>query len=149
MNFLRQFKDYVNEGIIKRCSPDKSRANFLINEAKLSFAGLKERIEKLGVKDCYANSLIKDSYDIVMELIRAKLLSEGYNSSGSYSHEAEVSYMRVLGFTENEVLFMNELRYFRNGITYYGRILDKEYAEKVIKFLDKAYPKFAKMLGMR
>ena len=146
MNFLRQFQDYVNEGIIKRCSPDKSRANFLINEAKLSFLGLKERIDKLGIKDCYANSIIKDAYDIMMELIRAKLLLDGYNSSGSYSHEAEVSYMRVLEISEKEALFMNELRFFRNGITYYGGILDREYAEKVIKFLDKVYPKLLKIV---
>ena len=49
--------------------------------------------------------------------------------------------MRVLGFKDIEVSFMNELRYFRNSIVYYGKILDKGYAEKVIKFLNKIYPK--------
>jgi shikimate kinase len=32
---------------------------------------------------------------------------------------------------------LNELRFFRNGITYYGKILDKEYATKVYYFLMK------------
>jgi len=76
----------------------------------------------------------------MMELLRARLLLEGYNSSGSYSHEAEVSYMKNLKFSENEIIFMNELRYFRNSITYYGKILDEEYALKVFNFLEKIYP---------
>jgi HEPN domain-containing protein len=31
------------------------------------------------------------------------------------------------------------LRYYRNGIKYYGTILNKEYAEKVLKFMEKMY----------
>ena len=47
-----------------------------------------------------------------MELIRAKVLIDGYATA---SHEAEVSYMRNLGFSEHDVRFMDELRYHRNG----------------------------------
>ena len=36
---------------------------------------------------------------------------------------------------------MDEVRYNRNGIKYYGTTLDKEYAEKVFAFLNKVYPK--------
>ncbi len=76
-----------------------------------------------------------------MELVRAKMLLAGYNSSGQGAHEAEVSYLRELKFSENEIEFANQLRYFRNGITYYGKVFGKEYALKVIDFLDKIYPK--------
>ena len=72
-----------------------------------------------------------------MELIRAKLLLEGYSSSGNYAHEAEISYLTEMKFLENDISFLNELRYFRNSITYYGKILDKEYAKKVYDFLNK------------
>jgi len=47
--------------------------------------------------------------------------------------------MRKIGFNELDVSFMNELRYFRNGIKYYGKRLDKKYAEKVLKFLNRLY----------
>ena len=50
---------------------------------------------------------------------------------------AEVSYMKELEFSENEVRFMNEVRYFRNGIKYYGKIFTKEYADQVVEFLKK------------
>ena len=59
---------------------------------------------------------------------------------------SEASYMRNLGFSENDVLFMNQLRYFRNGMKYYGKILDKFYAEKVFGFMKKILPKLYNLL---
>ena len=84
-----------------------------------------------------------------MELIRAKLLTEGYSSSGQYAHEAEVSYLQVLKFQEKDIVFLNELRYFRNSVTYYGKILDKEYAQKVFDFMNEIYPKLKKCLNKK
>ena len=79
-----------------------------------------------------------------MLLIRGKLYVKGYNSGGQGAHEAEVSYLVILGFNDNEVQFMDKLRYFRNGILYYGTTLDSEYAEKVIQFTKKIYPRLKK-----
>ena len=76
-----------------------------------------------------------------MEIIRAKMLLEGYNASGIGAHEAEVSYMRILGLGEKDVQFADQIRFFRNGMLYYGTILDKEYAEKVIEFTKRIYNK--------
>jgi hypothetical protein len=42
---------------------------------------------------------------------------------------------------------MNSLRYFRNGILYYGERFDAEYAKKVLGFLEKVYPRLKKMIG--
>ncbi|MEK6922178.1 MAG: hypothetical protein AABX08_00060 [Nanoarchaeota archaeon] len=82
-----------------------------------------------------------------MELIRAKMLLGGYNATGQGAHEAEVSYLRALGFNENEVQFLDQLRYFRNGILYYGTILDEEYANKVIEFTKRIYKKLIDALN--
>ena len=79
-----------------------------------------------------------------MSLIRAKLLNKGYYSSGSFAHEAELSFLIELNFSENDIGFMNELRYLRNGVIYYGKILDKEYCEKVLEFLDRTYKELIK-----
>lgn len=141
MKLPKEFEYYLNKGVIRKSSQDKPRAEFLIKESEVSLEGLKERIKIIGINDKNANSIIKDCYDIMLELIRAKLLLKGYSSSGSYAHEAEISYLKKLEFSENEVSFLNELRYFRNSVTYYGKILDKEYAKKVLQFLNKIYPK--------
>jgi shikimate kinase len=135
MKLPKEFENYVREGVIRKTASDKPRAEFLIKESQISLEGLRERINIIGINDRNANSIIKDSYDIIMEVIRAKLLLAGYSSSGSYAHEGEISYLKELGFPDIEISFLNELRYFRNGVMYYGKILDKEYAQKVFSFL--------------
>ncbi len=81
-----------------------------------------------------------------MFLIRAKLFAEGYSSSGQGAHEAEVAFARNLKFTEKEIEFLDQLRYLRNGILYYGKRVDKEYADKVIEFTKKKYFDLRKIL---
>jgi hypothetical protein len=147
MKPAKTFDEYIKEMTIKRISIDKSKAEFLINESKNSLEGLKERIEMIGINNRNANSIIKDCYDILMELIRANLLLNGYNSSGYFAHEAEISYLAKLKFSEEDISFLNEVRFFRNSITYYGKILDRDYAEKVYAFLDKIYPRLKQILN--
>jgi hypothetical protein len=79
-----------------------------------------------------------------MELVRAKMFLDGYNAGNS--HEAEVSYMTIIGFSETDAKYMDEIRYYRNGTKYYGTMLNNEYTENVIKFLNKIYPKLIKIL---
>jgi len=142
MRDLRDFQEFVKERIVRKSFPDISRANFLQMESEKSYSFLQELVQKLSISDNNANSIVKLCYDILMELVRAEMLKKGYKSSGQYSHEAEVSFLRELRFTENETLFVNQLRYFRNSVTYYGKILNKEYAKKVFDFLVKVKVKF-------
>lgn len=132
-----EFKEYVKNKIVVKKSPDHSRAKSLIKEAKKSLSYLKEVEKKIGITDQNANNIIKDAYDIIMEITRAKMLESGFNSSGIGAHEAEVAYLRELGFSETKVKFCNQIRYFRNGMLYYGKSFDKDYAEKVVAFLEE------------
>ncbi len=145
MTGIRKFGEFIKENVVKKQSIDRSRAEFLIKESERSYRNLLEMIEKLKVDDINANMFIKSCYDILMELIRAKMLLEGYNASGFGAHEAEVSYLRILGFNEKDVQFIDQIRFFRNGILYYGTVLDKVYAEKVIGFTKRVYQK---LIGM-
>ncbi len=147
MRPIKQFGEFVNERIVKKQSIDKSRAEFLIKEAENSHKNLLEKIQKIKLNNDNANDFIKSCYDILLELIRAKMLLEGYNASGQGAHEAEVSYMRIIGFDEKDVQFADQLRFFRNGMLYYGTILDKEYAEKIIEFTKKMYLKLKEKIN--
>ena len=118
-----------------------------IIESERKMLSLKERLEKLGIKNENANDYIEYCYDIIMHLVRAKMYLDGYYSSGQGAHEAEVSYLKVLGFDEKEVQFADQMRYFRNGILYYGTTLDDEYAKKVIEFTKKIYPKLKMIIN--
>jgi len=141
MRIISDFEYFIEEGIVKKQAPDKSRAAFLASESEKSHAFLLEIMRSYGVTAQNANTIIKLAYDIIMELIRACMLKEGYNASGLGAHEAEVSYLRKIGFKEIDIQFADQMRYFRNGITYYGKQLDIEYAKNVFEFMNKAYPK--------
>ena len=146
MRVVKHFEEYKGEYIIKQVNKNKERSRSLVIESERKMLSLKERLEKLGVKNENANDYVEYCYDIIMHLVRAKLQLEGYLASGQGAHEAEVSYMRVLGFTENDVQFADQIRFFRNGILYYGTQLDKAYAEKVIEFTKRLYPRLKEMV---
>jgi len=148
MKGLKLFENFVKEGIVKRITQDKERSKSLIIESERKMRSLKKRLEKLGVDNENANDYVEYCHDTIMHLVRARLLLEGYSASGQGAHEAEVSYLRIMGFNEKDVQFADQMRYFRNGILYYGNSLDVEYAEKVIEFTKKLYPKLKKMLIM-
>ena len=118
---LKNFGEYLKEGIAIKRSPDISRAKALFKEAEKSYNIIKVLNDKIGLDNKNANYFIKNSYDIIMELIRAVMLFEGYSTSGKGAHEAEVSYLREIGFKEIDIAFADKLRYFRNGILYYGK----------------------------
>src|SRR3989338_5961759 len=149
MKAIRKFEEFVKERVVKKQSIDKSRAEFLFKESENSYNYLLEKIKFMKISDINANDYVKSCYDILMELIRAKMLLEGYNASGIGAHEAEVSYLRELGFTEKDVQFADQIRFFRNGMLYYGTILDKEYANKVVEFTKKIYPKLKEMVNFK
>ena len=65
------------------------------------------------------------------------MFEQGFTSSGQGAHEAEVAYARRLKFTDSEIQMLDQLRYFRNGILYYGKRFDKDYADKIIEFTKK------------
>jgi hypothetical protein len=136
---VKLFEEYLEDGIAKTQSPDFSRAKSLQKEAEQSKQILEQFINKIGIDDDNANYIIKNSYDIIMELVRAKMLKEGFNTSGKGAHEAEVSYLIKMGLKEKDVEFADSLRYFRNGILYYGKSFDTEYAQKVLDFVEKVY----------
>ncbi|MBI2584191.1 MAG: hypothetical protein HYW25_05970 [Candidatus Aenigmarchaeota archaeon] len=142
---LKTFREYLAEGTARRQSPDKLRARSLIAGSEDSYKVLLSFAEKMGLDDSNANHIIKNAYDIIMELIRAKMFSDGFATTGKGAHEAEVSYMAEIGFSGRDVEFANDVRYFRNGIMYYGKRFDKEYAEKVLGFLKMIYPALKKM----
>lgn len=137
---MRAFSDFVNEGIIKKQSPDTRRAENLRKQSARTYDFLIDII-KNGITNENANSIITICYDVLLESIRARMLEKGYNSSGAGAHEAEISYLKLLNFSDIEIHFADQLRFFRNRITYYGKELDKEYAEKVVEFTKRIYPK--------
>ena len=103
MNLVKNFSEYVEEGLVKKQYADLSRAKFLAKESEKSYSFIQKIIKSIGINEDNANSIIKLSYDTIMELIRAEMLTHGYNAIGLGAHQTEVAYMREIGFSENEI----------------------------------------------
>ena len=143
MNPLDRFEEFIAKGIVNNARQDMERAFALGNEARGKKEFLSKIMKAMPLEDISPNFIVESCYDILIEMLRARLLTQGFKSESS--HEGEVAYMRNLGFPEADTRFMNELRYFRNGIKYYGKIFNHEYAIKVLEFMEKAYDLLAKI----
>jgi len=146
MRHIKFFKEFITEGTVKKGSINQERAKSLVIEADRKFRLLKENIDKLGINKDNANDYVEYCYNILLFLIRAKMFTQGYSTSGQGAHEAEVSFTRNIGFNEKDIQFLDQLRYFRNGILYYGKRFDKEYAGKVLEFTKRTFPKLRILL---
>ncbi|HLC49817.1 MAG TPA: hypothetical protein VJI97_00130 [Candidatus Nanoarchaeia archaeon] len=144
---LKKFEEFVAAGFAKKQTPNRERAKSLAEEAANKHKFLNIAIKSIPNEKMNANFIIESCYDILMELIRAKMFIDGFNSKNS--HEAEIAYTEKLGFSEAEMRFMDELRYSRNGIKYYGRTFDAEYSKKSLEFLEKTIPKLIKILSLK
>ena len=141
---MKSFEEFVRSGTVKKQSANIHRALSITKEAEGKKKFLETSVKNIPPEEMNSNFIADSCYDILIELIRAKMLVNGYNSGSS--HEAEVSYMRILGFSEYEIRFMDDLRYYRNGTKYYGTVLSKEYADKVLEFMKKVYPKLKELV---
>jgi len=80
MKAVRYFESFLKEGIVKKQLSDKSRAEFLMQESEKEYKTLFESMEKIGINQDNANNYIKNSYDIIMEIIRAKSFNPHINN---------------------------------------------------------------------
>ena len=136
---MKKFEEYLMEGVAKKITPDHQRAKNLYIESERKFNLLHKIIKRMGIDDDIANDYIEYCYNIIIFLIRAKMLEQGYSSSGQGAHEAEVSFGEKLEFSGQEIQSIDQLRYFRNGILYYGKRFDNEYAKQTIKLTQKIF----------
>jgi len=145
MKVVKNFEEFLEEGTVKKITPDKQRAKSLILEAERKLKLLEKNITKIGLDDENANDYIEYCYNILIFVVRGKMLLQGYASAGQGAHEAEIVFTKKMGFKASEVEFFDQLRYFRNGILYYGKRFDAEYATKTITFTKQTYEKLKKI----
>jgi len=136
---MRVFDEFIKEKIVRKQGAKPSRAKDLFSEAVKRCNFLKT-IEQ---KEEYSSYILENVYDVIRELIEAKLYLEGYKSN---SHEATVSYLRELGYSEGDVRFLDSLRVIRNGIKYYGESSNLDFSVQVIEFLDRIYTKLCQQV---
>ncbi len=123
---MNDFEFYLDEGKVKRQSPDKEFAKSLINDAS-------ERFEKSTMLDVklFSKIIFENIYDAIREILDALLAADGYKS---YSHEASIAYLRKYKIEDSVIMELDSLRYKRNSSKYYGKGISPDDVLEIIRF---------------
>ena len=126
---------YIRKGVVKKSIKDIKRAVSLLKTARKRM----KTAEKIDVR----NFKLEFVYEAIIELIEALMSLEGYKS---YSHEADIAFLRKINFPENIILKLDEVRRKRHRSKYYGVELKADKTEELIKFCKDIFKKLEDLL---
>ena len=76
---MKKFEEFIKNGIVNKQSPNKNRALALIKEAEEKKIFLDLSLSSIPKDKMNANFIIDYCYDILMEILRAKMFLEDYD----------------------------------------------------------------------
>jgi hypothetical protein len=127
----------MEDGLIK-VTPDKEKVKSILKMVNTT-------IEMIKVIDItkFSSNITKEYYDVIRELISVVLLLEGYKTYGEGAHKKLIEYLqsKKLGFTEYEILLIDDLRITRNKVAYDGFFVERDYIERKIRDIQKIIAK--------
>jgi len=133
---IPDFEYFLEKGEVKRTYVrDKNLAKSLLKTAE---ERLKD-VENLKV----AKFKLEFAYEAIIELIEAILALDGYKS---YSHLADITYLRKLGFSEDIIVKLDMIRIKRHKSKYYGVDVSEEDAKEAIEFAKTLFEKLRKII---
>ncbi len=122
--------------MILKGQPDFQKAEALKKMAEITMERLKE-IDHLK----YPSNTLVDYYDVIHKLIEALTLKEGLKIKGEGAHQELIDYIaKKYSLEEQTRLFLQQMRDYRNRISYEGFMVSKNYIllnEKKIKEIIK------------
>ena len=101
--------------MITKIKPDKQKAESLKKMAEVT-------LEK------YPSNTLLDYYDVVHKLIEALTLREGIKVKGEGAHQELIDYVaKQKKIDEQMMVFLQQMRDYRNRISYEGFMINKNY----------------------
>ena len=127
----------MEEGLIK-ITPNKEKAKSILKMVDTT-------IDMIGVIDItkFSSNVTKEYYDVIRELISVILLLDGYKTYGEGAHKKLIEYLQTknIGFSEYEILLIDDLRITRNKVAYDGFFVERDYIERKIRDIQKIIAK--------
>src|SRR3989344_2979858 len=109
--------------MITKVNPDENKSLSLKNMAKITL----ERLEKTE-KENYPSNTLSDYYDVVHKLIEAITVREGVKVKGEGAHQELIDYVaKQKKIDEQMRQFLQQMRDYRNRISYEGFMINKNY----------------------
>lgn len=127
---MTSFDIFLNEGDVKKVTPDLELAKSLIKD-------MKERISKSNLLDVniFSKMIFENIYDSLRDFCDAILAIDGFKS---YSHQASIYYLLKKEF--------DQFRYKRDGSKYYGVPISVDEAKDIKTFYKKIKSKIDEIL---
>ena len=109
--------------MITRITADKAKAESLMKMAEITL----ERLRETDIMKYPSNTLI-DYYDAIHKLMEALAVKEGIKIKGEGAHQELIDYIaKKHGLAEQARQFLQQMRDFRNRISYEGFMINKNY----------------------
>ena len=128
--------------MITKISPDKQKAQALKETALVTLQRLQET-DKLK----YPSNTLKDYYDSLHELMDALLALEGVKVKGEGAHKETIDQVVLLYKLGEPIrVFLQEMREYRNRISYEGFHIKESYVAVNIKKIAEIFNKLLALL---
>lgn len=109
--------------MITKIQPDKQKAESLKKMARITL----ERLKGTDTEK-YPTNTLTDYYDVIHKLMEALTLAEGIKIKGEGAHQELIDYVAKLhNFDEQTRQFLQQMRNYRNRISYEGFMIQKNY----------------------
>jgi hypothetical protein len=135
---MRPWKEARKE--VRRVRPDRGMARGILKmiEVRMKALKLKDREE-------FASLVVEDYYEVIKEAITALMAIDGYKT---LSHEVLIAYLKEFyaGFSDSEIMLMDQLRVIRNRIAYKGFFISADYLERNEARIEAVVAKIKKAL---
>ena len=132
------FKYFIEKGLVRKTSKDKSLAKSLLQNSKKDIKFL----NGLKITENSARKIMTNFYDVLRTILEAISVTKEYKI---YSHEAYAYFLQEIG-EELLAIKFDRFRKIRNSINYYGKDISIEETKeniyeikKMINFLIKKY----------
>ncbi len=109
--------------MIFKIKPDEQKAKALMAMAETTLKRLKDTdMEK------YPTNTLTDYYDVIHKLMEAIALANGVKVKGEGAHKELIDYIaKQYDFNEQTRLFLQQIRDYRNRISYEGFMVHKNF----------------------
>lgn len=109
--------------MIIKVAADKEKAESLMKMADITL----ERLRETDIMKYPSNTLI-DYYDAIHKLMEALAVKEGVKIKGEGAHQELIDYIaKKHGLAEQARQFLQQMRDYRNRISYEGFMINKNY----------------------
>lgn len=116
-----------------KVKPNKQKAESVMNMARITL----ERLNEVG-KEKYPSKTLTDYYDIIHGSMEALMSIEGLKITGKGAHQKIIDFVcKRYKLGKSARLFVQELRKYRNKISYEGFMIKKEFIERNSEKINK------------